>query len=104
MRLVGPSASAIGRASGAEVVAWGALSEPRTLDVSRYAVRSVDGVPAADGMLTESGGALVLVGADGTRRRIVSPPTALRALVGARVWISGAPDQEPQAFGVLEPK
>ena len=104
VRLTGVSAGAVGRASGAEVVAWGTRRDARTLEVSSYAIRSVDGVPATDGTLAEADGRLVLVAADGTRRPIVSPPTALRAHVGARVWISGAPDQEPQAFGVLEPK
>jgi len=102
--IIGSGASALGRVSGAEVVARGVRRDAGTLELSSFSVRSVDGVPAVDGRLTQSGDRLVLVGADGARRPIVNPPAALRAHVGARVWVSGAPDQEPQAFGVIEPR
>jgi hypothetical protein len=97
--LLGSLAKEIGRAAGAEV--W--VSGHRTqegLHAMRYAVRSVDGEPAVDGVLASEDGGLVLVTAGG-RRRIVRPPQALRGMVGARVWLVGPIEGGITSYGVL---
>lgn len=97
--ILGSLAKEIGRAAGAEV--W--VSGHRTaegLHAMRYAVRSVDGEPAVDGVLASEDGGLVLV-TTGGRRRIVRPPQALRGMMGARVWLVGSLEGGITSYGVL---
>ena len=97
--ILGSLAPEIGRAAGAEV--W--VSGHRTaegLHAMRYAVRSVDGEPAVDGVLASEDGGLVLV-TTGGRRRIVRPPQALRGMIGARVWLVGPIEGGITSYGVL---
>lgn len=97
--LLGSLAKEIGRAAGAEVWVSGHRT-PEGLHAMRYAVRSVDGEPAVDGVLASEDGGLVLVTAGG-RRRIVRPPEALRGMVGARVWLVGPIEGGITSYGVL---
>lgn len=100
--LTGAHRESLERLSGTEVwVSGRADPQRRELAVAAFEVRSVDGVPATDGILTADGDSLVLVTRDGRRRAVRDAPPALRALLGAHVWVSGSPDREPQAFGLI---
>ena len=108
VELVGAQRDALARVAGAEVrvagrQARGTASAP-ALEVASFAVTAVDGQPAVDGRLEREGEQLVLVTADGRRIRLVQPPAALEEWVGARVWVAGPLDREPQAFGLIEPR
>jgi len=92
---------ALMRLAGVEVWVRGTSQEGQLM-VSQLSVRSVNGVPAVDGMLASDGDALMLVTADGARHRLVTPPSALRSHVGARVWIAGPLNREPTTFGVIQ--
>jgi hypothetical protein len=102
--LVGGRVEQLRRLSGADVWVVGTRTAEGTLDVSRFAVRSVDGVAATDGMLTSDAGQLYLVTPDGHRHLVISPPPALREQVGARVWISGELAGTVVQFGVIQPR
>lgn len=104
IRLDGSYGSALERLSGIDVWVSGELEVgQQRLIVSRFEVRSVDGVPARDGVLAVEGVRLVLVTPDGRRLPISNPPDALFEHVGGRVWVSGPPDREPVAFGLITP-
>ena len=60
-------------------------------------------IAAMDGVLRLDGGAYLLETADGVRHRLVTVPTALRSLVGARIYWAGPLDGAPAAYGVLAP-
>jgi hypothetical protein len=104
LAISGSLADEIGRASGAEVWVSGRRVDDRTLEVTRYAVRTVDGVAAVSGALAVEGDRLVLVTEGGRRLAIAHPPSPLRDQVGARVWISGDLGGTINAYGVLRPK
>ncbi len=96
--------------AGLEVTLWGRRAAPEPakmpgtaclLDVSRYAVRAVDGIAAVDGVLRADGASYALETADGARRPLREVPTALRAQVGARIFWAGPLDRAPAAYGVL---
>jgi hypothetical protein len=74
-----------------------------TFAVARYAVRGVDGIAAADGVLRAQGDAYALEAADGTRLPLRHVPEPLRAQVGARIYWAGPLDRAPAAYGVLAP-
>lgn len=100
--LTGEHRESLERLSGAEVwVSGRADPQRRELAVAAFEVRSVDGLPATDGILTAAGDSLVLITRNGRRRTVRDAPPALRALVGAHVWVSGPPEREPQAFGLI---
>ncbi len=101
--LSGMAASGMSRMVGAEVVVRGFLVSPRDVVVSDYIVRSMNGVPAFDGMLVEQDGGWSLSLTDGSgRKRLAVVPPALRAAVGSRVWVSMKPgDNAPAAHGVV---
>lgn len=105
VRLVGAAGAALRRLSGVELMVRGRAADgPRAaFDVAGFAVRAVDGVPARDGTLMEERGAWFLVAADGGRHRLADPPAALRAHVGARVWVAGAGEGSVASFGVITP-
>lgn len=87
--------------SGTEVWVHGKPSASNSFEVTRFEVRSVDGMPALDGVLALDAGRLVLVTPDRLRHPIAHPPAALRDALGARVWIAGPLSAEPAAFGVI---
>lgn len=103
VEITGPLAAEIGRAAGVELWVRGRRAG-RGLEATEYRVRRVDGRPALDGVLVADGDRLYLRLADGTRRLIASPPDALKAEAGARVWITGGIDQPVAAFGILRPR
>ena len=98
--LSGMATAGLAQLEGMEVVARGLRVTPRDVVVSDYIVRTVDGVPAFDGRLEESGDGWSLQLTDGTGRKRISAPSApLRALVGSRVWVSIRAGNTPAAFG-----
>lgn len=72
------------------------------LDVESFVVLAVGGLPAADGVLELNGTSYSLRLTTGGRRDVIDPSPALKALVGDRVWVTGADDTPPEAFGVIE--
>lgn len=97
--ILGPLAREIGRAAGAELWVSGRRT-PAGLAAEAYAVRTVDGEAAVDGMVARDGDRLVLVTPAG-RRPIARPPAALQGMIGARVWLVGALDGSITSYGVL---
>ena len=95
----GPLAREIGRASGAELWVRG-RRDGQALEATAYAVRTIDGQPAVDGILARDGDRLVLVTAGG-RRPIAQPLQALWGMIGARVWLVGPLDGRITSYGVL---
>ena len=102
--LTGSLANEISAASGADVWVSGRRLDDRTIEVTRYAVRTVDGVSAVSGTLVADGGQLVLITDEGRSLVVAQPPDALREHVGARVWISGDLSGVINAHGLLRPK
>ena len=97
--LEGPAAGPLRRAAGLGVRVDGRIADG-AMTVTAFRIREADGMPAADGLLEVAGDTAVLVTPDG-RLPYAPVPTALRARVGAWVWIAGPPGGEPQAWGVL---
>jgi hypothetical protein len=95
---------------GLEVTLWGSRSngaQPMmpgatcAFDVTRFAVRAVDGIAAVDGLLRSDGTSFALETADGARLPLRDVPPSLRASVGARIYWAGPTDRAPAAYGVL---
>ena len=99
-----PSAAdslALSRLGGVEILVMGKRSSDR-FHVDRFMAVSVAGSPVVDGILRDDGGRLWLDTAQGGMT-IGNPPTALRSLIAARVWIGGPLDRGPNTFGVIVP-
>ena len=92
---------ALSRLGGVEVVVIGNRSGDR-FHVDRFTAVSVAGAPVVDGILRDDSGRLLLETAQG-RMTLGNPPTALRNLIAARVWIGGPLDSGPNTFGVIVP-
>jgi len=101
LRLAGAPVASLSNLIGAEVEVTGTYDGADAFLVNQFAVRMVDGQPAADGILEQADDAYGLRLADGTLRMLIDPPAALTAHVGERVWVSGPDDQPPLAFGVI---
>ena len=99
--LAGPQAKLVGAQSGADVWVEGTRDATGTLTVTRFAVRSVDGAPAIDGVLRTVGAGLALVTPDGARHTLKDAPEALKQHVGERVWVTGAVSG-PLVYGVID--
>lgn len=101
--VTGSQVDVLRRVTGTDVWVSGTRSANR-IDVSRFVVRAVDGVAAIDGRLVAdgNGGGIAIVDDTGKRHALTNPPAALKAQIGARVWISGRPDAV-NAFGVIAP-
>ena len=93
--------TALVRLGGAEIVVRGREDARRFLVVA-YTVRAVDGSPVADGTLRRDGDRLSLL-TDGVSQPLGNPPVALRKMIGARVWISGALATGPNTYGLISP-
>ena len=107
--VIGPLAPTIAALQEMDVWVQGPLSvavgraiPPRQIEARQFAVRAVNGVAALDGTLREESGGLVLVGAAGGRTILGTPPPALRARVGNRVWVTRDASGAVTAFGVIE--
>lgn len=99
--LAGPQARLLRNASGADVWVAGTRRTDGQFEVSRFEVRTADGVPAYDGTLELQGSQYYLVTADGHRHVVNNVPAALRTHVGERVWMTGTLEKGPVTFGVL---
>ncbi|WP_373069153.1 hypothetical protein [Gemmatimonas sp.] len=84
--LSGMATSGLARLAGTEIMVRGVMITPRDIVVSDYVVRASDGVPAWDGTLDENGGLRLTDGSG--RKRLPSVPSALRGMVGARIWVA----------------
>jgi hypothetical protein len=93
--------AALTRLGGVEVVVTGKRTAD-VLQVERFSAVRVAGSPVVDGVLKDDGGRLVLETHQG-RLQLGNPPGALRAMLGARVWIGGPLDVGPNVFGVIVP-
>jgi hypothetical protein len=89
------------RLAGIEVAVWGALERPGVFRVERVEVRAADGVPAVDGVLARQGAGWVLVTHDGRRLPVARLPASLVGMEGARVWLAGPLDRDPDSSGVI---
>jgi len=101
----------LGRAVGLEVMVQGAKSEtldfsasPRgapVFEVKLFFVRGADGQTATDGVLNERDGKYFLVTSSGERKDVRFLPQELRGRVGSWVFLVGALDKTPSAYGIL---
>ncbi|HEU4559079.1 MAG TPA: hypothetical protein VFS20_14560 [Longimicrobium sp.] len=89
------------RLAGLEVAVWGASESPGVFRVTRVEVRAADGIAAVDGVLARQGAGWVLVTHDGRRLPVARLPQALRGMEGARVWLAGPLDRDPDSSGVI---
>ena len=96
--------SALARLGGVEVLVIGTRGTPSDdrFHVDRFTAISVAGSQVVDGILRDDGGRLSLETAQG-RIPLGNPPTALRDLISARVWIGGPLESGPNTFGVIVP-
>ncbi len=100
--LSGMATRGLTRLEGMDVMIRGFKVTPRDVVVSDYVVRAVNGVPAFDGRLEESGGAWTLRLSDGSgRKRIPALPAQLRGMSGVRVWIAMRDGSAPTAYGLV---
>jgi hypothetical protein len=99
LTLVGPAA--LKRVDGLGVAVIGRLAGTE-LRVERFTVVAANGLPATDGRLVADGAVLYLVTVDGQRHPLVRPSPSLWAHAGGRVWVSGALEREPVAYGIIE--
>ena len=93
--------AAMSRRGGIEIVVRG-RRDGKQFRVANFAVLRVDGAPVMDGVVLRDGARLALQGARG-RVNLGNPPAALRAMVGARVWVGGPLDTGPNTYGVIIP-
>lgn len=93
--------AALSRLGGVEVVVIGRRT-PGVFQVERFTAVNVAGSPVVDGFVRYDSGRLAL---ETTRGRVPlgNPPTALRAMIGARIWIGGPLDTGPNSYGVIVP-
>lgn len=91
--------AALSRLGGVEVLVIGRRT-PNLFRVARFTAVNVAGSPVVDGFVRNDGGRLVL---ETTRGPIPlgNPPTALRGMIGARIWIGGPLDTGPNTYGVI---
>lgn len=98
---VTPESAALVRMGGIEVLVVGKRT-PIAFDVDHFAALGVGGSPVADGVLRTDDGRLVLETSHG-RIPLGNPPSALRGMIGARVWVGGPLDKGPNSYGVIAP-
>lgn len=93
--------AALSHLGGVEVLIVGKRT-PNAFGVENVTALSVNGARVVDGVLTNDGGRLSFENAKG-RITLGNPPTALRSMIGARVWIGGPLDTGPNTYGVIVP-
>lgn len=99
-----PSATdsvSLSRLGGMEVLVEGARTSTG-FRVDRFKAVSVEGRPVADGIIRLENGQVFLEH-DGKRTLIGNPPTVIRSMPGARVWIGGPLATGPNTFGIITP-
>jgi len=96
-----PDSAALSRLGGVEVLVVGRKSGNH-FRVERFTALSVAGSHVVDGIVRISGDRVVVETARG-QLPLGNPPTGLRALNGARVWIGGPLNTGPNNYGVIVP-
>jgi len=96
-----PDSAALSRLGGVEVAVVG-RRESNRFRVERFTAVSVAGAPVVDGIVRNDGGRLMIETARGSIP-LGNPPTALRSMIGARIWIGGPLDTGPNPYGVIIP-
>ena len=96
-----PDSAALSRLGGVEVLVIGRKSGNH-FRVEHFTALSVGGSPVVDGIVRNHGDRIVVETAHGPLA-IGNPPTGLRALNGARVWIGGPLATGPNSYGVIVP-
>lgn len=107
----GPLVDQLNRATGLEVMLSGTRSDKRdysasprgaiVFDVTQFSVRRADGQVAIDGVLNMRNGKYFLVTTAGEHKDIANLPPELRGHVGGRVFLVGALEKTPSAYGIL---
>jgi hypothetical protein len=93
--------AALSRLGGVEVLVVGRRSGNH-FRVERFTALSVAGSPVVDGIVRNYGDRVVVETPRG-QLPLGNPPTGLRALTGARVWIGGPLATGPNTYGVIAP-
>jgi hypothetical protein len=96
-----PDSAALSRLGGVEVLVVGRKDGNR-FRVEHLTALSVAGSPVVDGIVRNYGDRLVLETTRGPLP-LGNPPSGLRALNGARVWIGGPLNSGPNTYGVIVP-
>ncbi|MGZ3465775.1 MAG: hypothetical protein ACXU91_03465 [Gemmatimonadaceae bacterium] len=96
-----PDSAALSRLGGVEVLVVGRKAGNH-FRVEHFTALSVAGSPVVDGIVRNYGDRVVVETARGPLP-LGNPPTGLRALNGARVWIGGALATGPNTYGVIVP-
>ena len=101
----------LNRAVGLEVMIRGTRSDARdysasprgatVFEVAQFFVRRADGQVAVDGVLNQSDGKYFLVTTNGERKQVPYLPQELRGRVGSWVFLVGALEKAPSAYGIL---
>ena len=93
--------AALTRLGGAEILVVGRRA-PDLFRVEQFTAVKVAGSPVVDGFVRNDGGRVLL---ETTRGQVPlgNPPSALRSMIGARVWIGGPLDTGPNSYGVIVP-
>lgn len=96
-----PQSIGLARMGGIEVLVVGRQTSI-VFEVDHFMALSVAGLPVVDGVLRNDDGRLVL---ETTRGRVAlgNPPSALRGMIGARVWVGGPLEKGPNSYGVIAP-
>lgn len=93
--------AALSRIGGVEVLVIGRQT-PNSFRVEHFIALNAAGSPVVDGVLRNDSGRLVLQTTRGTIL-LGNPPSILRRMIGARVWIGGPLDTGPNTYGVIVP-
>jgi hypothetical protein len=94
--------AALSRMGGVQVEVVGRWGPGLSFLVERFTAVDVAESPVVDGFVRKEGDRLVLETTHG-RIPLGNPPTALRGMIGARVWIGGPLDKGPNTYGVIVP-
>lgn len=93
--------AALSRMGGVQVDVVGTWAN-MSFRVESFTATNVEATPVVDGFVRKEGDRLVLETTHGTIP-LGNPPTALRSMIGARVWIGGPLDKGPNSYGVIVP-
>ena len=96
-----PDSAALSRMGGVEVLVVGRRTQ-NLFRVESFTASYVAGSPVVDGFVRKEGDRLVLETTHGTIP-LGNQPTALRSMIGARLWIGGPLDKGPNPYGVIVP-
>lgn len=102
LRAEAGESAALERVAGTLVAVRGQFTARDTLAVSSFRVVAVDGQNVVDGILRQTKTGLSICPVSEGCVALGNPPQALRALVGARIWIGGPTATGPNTFGVVE--